>query len=45
MTEEWDELELEEDGDVYTRESRERKEDDDEIEGWQSAWMDGYDEG
>ena len=42
MTEEWDELELE-DEDVYTKEGREKEEEDDGIEGWQSAWMDGYD--
>lgn len=33
-----------EDEDIYTEEGRERELDDDELEGWQEAWMAGYDE-
>jgi len=44
MTEEWDEFELEEEEDVYTERGREKEVDDGEIEDWEGAWMQGYDE-
>ena len=45
MTEEWEELEAEEDEGIYNEGAREDKVDDGEIEDWEGAWMQGYDEG
>jgi len=43
MTEEWEEIEEEED--VYTEKGREKEVDEGEIEDWEGAWMQGYEEG
>ena len=40
----WDELDELEEDDIYNSETREKELDDDEIEDWQEAWMQGYDE-
>ena len=44
MTEEWEELE-DDDDDVYTEKGREKEVDEGEIEDWEGAWMQGYEEG
>ncbi len=45
MTDQWEEIEKMDDGDVYSEEARDKQVDDDELEDWQGAWMQGYDEG
>ena len=45
MTQEWEELESDEEDELHTEEGRERQVDDDEIEDWEGAWTQGYDEG